>query len=53
MNPRVRRLQADLDQMSQTFADHPYIQIVETRGTPPESYVIEFQIRGLVPNQDD
>jgi ubiquitin-protein ligase len=31
------------------FAGHPHISIVETEGTPPEKYVVEFCVRGLVP----
>jgi len=53
MNPRIRRLQADFAQMSSCFAEHPYIRIVESRGTPPESYLIEIQVRGLVAKEND
>lgn len=49
MNPRLRRLQADQQQMTAAFATHPHIRLVEMRGTPPESYVLEFHLTGLVP----
>ncbi len=49
MNPRLRRLQADLAQMTAVFADHPFIRILRTEGAPPERYVLEFRVTGLVP----
>ncbi len=45
--PRLRRLKADADQMRQAFADFPLIKIRSTDGDPPESYVIEYFIKGL------
>ena len=51
MNPRLRRLRADQEQISRRFADHPLISIVETHGEPAEKYVIEFQLRGPVPKE--
>jgi ubiquitin-protein ligase len=52
MNPRIRRLEADRVQMSRVFAEHPYIRIVEARGTPPDSYLLELRVKCLVPNGD-
>ena len=49
MNPRLRRLRADQEQISQRFADHPRISIVETQGDPAEKYVVEYRLLGLVP----
>jgi ubiquitin-protein ligase len=49
MNPRLRRLQADLAQMTAAFADHPFIRVLEAEGMPPERYVLEFRVTGLVP----
>jgi len=49
MNPRIRRLEADLGQMTRVFAAHPWIRVLETRGTPPDSYVLELGVKCLVP----
>ncbi len=53
MNPRIRRLQADLQQMKSVFAAHPHIRITGAEGNPPEKYFVEFQILGLVPTEGD
>ena len=52
MNPRLRRLQADYEQVRDIFADHPRIRLVETEGTPPEKYVVEFHVRGLIQQRE-
>ena len=49
MDPRLRRLQADHQQVQAAFANHPYIRVLETQGVPPEKYVIEFRVKSLVP----
>lgn len=53
MNPRIRRLVADSKQMTGAFSQHPYIRVVQTEGNPPEKYVVEFSILGLVPGKED
>jgi ubiquitin-protein ligase len=53
MNPRIRRLNADYQQMVSTFSEHPCIRIVQTEGNPPEKYELEFDVVGLVPTQED
>jgi len=53
MNPRIRRLNADHAQMTAVFANHPFIRIVETEGTPTEKYTLEFNVLGLVASGDD
>lgn len=50
MNPRIRRLQADHEQVLAEYGAHELIGIVSTEGTPPEKYVIEYRITGLVPD---
>jgi ubiquitin-protein ligase len=45
--PRVRRLNADLEQMRQAFAESSLIHIESTRGDPPELYHIRYEITGL------
>lgn len=48
MNPRLRRLQSDYDLVREVFSGHPHVS-VEHLGTrrPPESYRVEFRLRGL------
>ncbi len=53
MDPRIRRLAADHEQMTAAFSNHPRIQIVASQGTPPERYTIEFRVAGLVPERED
>lgn len=52
MNPRIRRLQSDFAKMRTVFARHPFIGIVAAEGTPPERYLVEFRVLGLVPAED-
>ena len=47
MQARLRRLQADHDQVVRLLADHPYIQLVKTEGVPPEKYTFAFNVHGL------
>ena len=47
---RLRRLQADREQMISAFEKHRNIKIVGTEGEPPERYAIEFRLRSLVPD---
>jgi len=49
MNPRIRRLIADQQQMAAVFLRHPFIRIIHTEGNPVEKYVVEFHVLGLVP----
>ncbi|MBI5722500.1 MAG: hypothetical protein HZA50_00970 [Planctomycetes bacterium] len=49
MTPRLRRLQADHRQVMLVFSRHPHISILQADGMPPEKYVVEFRIQGLVP----
>jgi ubiquitin-protein ligase len=53
MMPRLRRLSADQKNVTDAFAAHPYIRVVRTEGTPAERYVVEFNVAGLVPDQDN
>jgi ubiquitin-protein ligase len=49
MTPRIRRLQADYALMCRVFAQHSYIRILQVAGNPPEKYVLEYNVAGLVP----
>lgn len=53
MNPRLRRLQSDYDLVREVFSGHPHVGI-EPIGSrlPPESYRVEFRLRGLYLNGD-
>ena len=53
MNPRLRRLQSDYDLVREVFSGHPHVNI-EPIGSrlPPESYRVEFRLRGLYLNGD-
>jgi ubiquitin-protein ligase len=48
MNPRLRRLQSDYDEVRAIFSGHPHVR-VEPRGAgrPPDSYHVAFQVDGL------
>ena len=53
MNPRIRRLQSDHDQVTRAFSQHPRIAIVSSEGSPPEKYTVEFRVAGLTPHGED
>jgi ubiquitin-protein ligase len=52
-NPRLRRLQADYENVRAEFSGHPHVT-VEAVGdrTPPERYHVQFRLRGLVLDGD-
>ena len=52
MNPRIRRLQADAEHIARVFGDHPHIRLIDSEGNPPEKYIFEFSVAGLVPAAD-
>lgn len=48
MNPRLRRLQADYDQVRDVYSGHPHVSIAPLGDRlPPENYRITFRVRGL------
>jgi len=47
LSPRQRRLRADADQMRQAFGNFPVIKIRSTNGEPPDSYIVEYFVKGL------
>ena len=53
MQARLRRLQTEYEQVRSLFAAHPYIQLVQTEGTPPDKYTFAFNVQGLVPTGGD
>ena len=52
-NPRLRRLQADYENVRAEFSGHPYVT-VQALGPrmPPERYQVQFRLRGLILNGD-
>ena len=52
MSVRLRRLQADYEQIEKRFASSPHIVIRKATGNPPERYEIEYRVRGLVVKDD-
>lgn len=53
MTPRLRRLRADEEQVVTRFEGHSHVRVVETWGRPPDRYLFEFRVPGLVPVDRD
>src|SRR5262245_11301987 len=53
MSVRIRRLFAEHERLKVVFADHERIRIVEAVGRPPDRYVIEYRVKGLVEEQGE
>jgi ubiquitin-protein ligase len=51
MSVRLRRLYAEHERLKVLFADHERIRIVEALGDPPDRYVVEYKVKGLVDNK--
>jgi len=52
MNARLRRLQADYREVQAVFRDNPCIRVVGVTGNPPEKYVVELVVKGLMPVEE-
>ena len=50
---RLRRLNADFEQLSDYTLRHPRVNIVQAAGDPPERYQLEYQIRSLRQSVDE
>jgi ubiquitin-protein ligase len=48
---RLKRLQAEYDRIVEVFAGHERIRIAEATGSPPDRYVVEYRVNGLVDNR--
>jgi ubiquitin-protein ligase len=48
MSVRLARLQSEYERLKFVFDGHEHIRILEAIGRPPERYIIEFRVRGLV-----
>lgn len=53
MPARLRRLNADYQQVGAVFANHPFIRLLKAEGSPPDKYTFAFQVEGLVPVGED
>jgi ubiquitin-protein ligase len=50
---RLRRLNADYEKMQEYVNRHPRLQLIQTEGSPPERYQVEYRIRGLRQTADE
>jgi ubiquitin-protein ligase len=50
---RLRRLQADYEKVREYINRHSRLQLIQSDGTPPERYQLEYRIRGLRQNADE
>src|SRR5436309_7814084 len=53
MQARLRRLQADYEQVQAVFAEHPGIRLLRVEGSPPDRYTFGIYVAGLVPTGED
>jgi ubiquitin-protein ligase len=53
MSVRLLRLQAEYERLLKLFSDHERIRIAESVGNPPDRYVIEYKVRGLVEEKSE
>jgi ubiquitin-protein ligase len=53
MSVRIRRLFAEHERLKVVFANHERIRIVEAVGRPPDRYVVEYHVKGLVEERDE
>lgn len=47
LSPRQRRLMSDEKETLEFFRDFPLIDILSRRGTPADTYIVEYRIRGI------
>jgi ubiquitin-protein ligase len=50
---RLRRLQADYDKVREYVNRHPRLQLIQSDGTPPERYQLEYRVRSLRQTADE
>ena len=53
MKLRIRRLRTEYDQIIAVFKKHPHILLVAAEGNPPDKYIFEIRVNGLVPAKDN
>lgn len=47
MNVRIRRLHAEYERLKVMMDGYQYASIIETFGSPPEKYMVEYHVKGL------
>lgn len=47
MNPRLRRLESDYNQIRTAFAGHRLIDVEPIQGNPPEKYRVVYRVKGV------
>lgn len=47
LSPRERRLTADHDALQKSLANCEWIRLISAEGSPPDRYVVEFEVAGL------
>jgi ubiquitin-protein ligase len=47
MSARLRRIYADYQSVLDEFSGHPYITVTPLQGDPPETYQVEYRVKGL------
>src|SRR5438552_1002987 len=52
MQARIRRLRAEYDRIVSTFSEHPFIRVIAAEGDPPEKYMVEFHVNGLIESDE-
>lgn len=52
-NVRLRRLQADYENLLDYIRRHPRLRLIQTAGEPPEQYQVEYRIKSLRQVGDD
>lgn len=52
-SPRLRRLQADFDQMQRAFKSFDLIRLVAAQGDPPELYRLDYEVAGLEAGEEN
>lgn len=53
MQARIRRLNADYAGICAAFSENSRIRLASAEGNPPDKYVFEFQVLGLIPLGED
>lgn len=51
-SPRVRRLERDHDRVSERFKNWPLIKIEFAGGSPPDTYRVSYNVRGIYATQN-
>lgn len=52
MSARLRRLEADYDQIKTAFSQHPHIRVNPIGGMPPERYHVIYKVNGIYLKED-